>query len=95
MPSNETRFAPWFCSTCGYLMDAASGFTEDAVPTEGDVSSCLNCGGLHTLHGGARHKMTLAERAALPRETLRELTRLEIARRRAVKKDLSRRSGRA
>lgn len=40
-----THFRPWLCPHCGYTMDAAThAGLEDAVPREGDLSLCINCG---------------------------------------------------
>ncbi len=84
MATNETRFVPWLCSSCGYLMDAATGFMADAVPAESDVSLCLNCGTPYALHGGVWRTLTSEEWRAIPRDVRRQLALLEVARRLSV-----------
>jgi hypothetical protein len=88
-----TRFKPWLCGRCGYLMDAASGFTVDATPVPGDLSICLNCGESYTLAGGGWRKLTAAELAALLPEERRELALAQLAQARAGFPDLAKRGG--
>lgn len=92
----KTRFAPWMCSGCGYMMDAAShiGRTK-AKPRPGDVSLCLNCGTVYELRRGAWALMTPAERSNLPADLKLEVLQAEIARRSVVRKDLAQQGGRA
>ena len=36
------------CVSCGYAIDAASGvINSKAIPKEGDISICLNCGHIY------------------------------------------------
>lgn len=39
----ETRLFPTLCPHCGHLLDAATGFEDDAKPSPGDFSLCINC----------------------------------------------------
>lgn len=93
----DTLYKPWLCSTCGYKMDAASGFgdSEDAIPKSGDVSFCLNCGAAYMLRMGAWAAVSDAEYAGLELEVRRTLDRARAIRRRAITDDLSRSGGRA
>ncbi len=91
----ETRYAPWMCSACGYMMDAASHMTDNRTPKEGDLSLCMNCGALYTLHSGSWKAATLADLDHIPADLKREIIRLELARRKAIDRDLSKRGGRA
>ena len=83
------------CGACGYMMDAASAMRSDAVPDEGDLSICMNCGETYTLDAGRWRKSTAAELAGLSPETRRDLTEHQMARAAVPMPDLSRRGGRA
>lgn len=90
----ETRFQPWLCARCGYMMDAASPASpleRDISPGEGDISICLNCGAHYSLRAGKWAPLAPAERERLPAELKAELLRFEIARLAVVDRDLSKR----
>jgi hypothetical protein len=88
----KTRFPPWMCSGCGYMMDAASHLSQPNLkPSDGDMSLCLNCGTLYQLRRRAWALMTPAERNALPADIKLEVLQYEMARRSVVRADLSRR----
>ena len=91
----ETRYAPWMCSTCGYMMDAASHMTKNATPKENDLSICMNCGAPYVMRSGKWKATTLAELRNLPPDLKREIMRIEFARRLVIDHDLSKRGGRA
>lgn len=66
------------CTECGYVVDAVTG---PAIPREGDVSVCLNCGEIHLfgpglslvkLAPGARAEMEADESVELLVRTIRE-----------------------
>jgi hypothetical protein len=100
-PMKTTRYKPWMCSTCGYMMDAASATrisadgAADVTPTEGDVSLCLNCGTLYLLQDNKWRPPTAAEKAEFPADLKRTLFEHEMARQSVIDTDLSRRGGRA
>lgn len=76
-------------------MNAHSSFhNPDAVPSDGDISKCMNCGHEYVRHGDRWQPMTAAERAELEPEVLRELETLEYARIRSNLPDLTKRDGR-
>lgn len=90
------RERAWMCVVCGYTMDSASlPEKPGAVPTDGDVSLCLNCGAVYVREGDKWRPMTKAEKRALEPENREKIERYERARRRMVDVDLSRRGGRA
>ncbi len=91
---SETRYPPWLCHKCGYMMDAASHMREPVTPKEHDLSLCLNCGALYVLHSERWTPITPAERDGLDPELKRELTEMEIARQLTIDRDLSKRGGR-
>jgi hypothetical protein len=91
----ETRYPPWMCSTCGYMMDAASHMTKNVAPKEDDLSVCLNCGALYVMRSGKWKAATPDERGQIPDNLKREIMRIEIARRLVIDRDLSKRGGRA
>lgn len=93
--TETTRFPPWLCHKCGYLMDAASPMTGLAAPKENDLSLCLNCGALYVLHSERWTPITPAEREGLVPELRRELTGMEMVRQQTIDRDLSKRGGRA
>ena len=88
-----TRFAPWMCARCGYLMDAASATDGDAVPKQGDLSICINCGESYTLDHKRWRKLTPAEFAALAPGERRKLVLAQQVRAEAGFPDLARRGG--
>lgn len=83
------------CSACGYVVDAVG--TADGgpgTPSEGDIAGCLNCGALHTLHGGGVWlATTAAEIASLDEDFRRELALNEAVRRQMIRTDLTKRHG--
>ena len=95
-PSEVTRFRPWMCSRCGYLMDAtAPADGPPQRPEQGDISVCMNCGMPYTLKGDAWRLMTAAELGCLTMEERRELALAQLAQSRAGFPDLAKRGGRA
>lgn len=42
----ETQTEPTHCPYCGVEHDGATDFVGDAVPSPGDGSVCIQCGGL-------------------------------------------------
>jgi hypothetical protein len=46
-PGQSYATPPSLCLACGYYVDRASAVTGKGRPVEGDVTVCLNCGGLH------------------------------------------------
>lgn len=44
---------PWMCSSCGYVMDAATAVKGNAAPKDGDVSLCLRCAAIYERRSGA------------------------------------------
>jgi hypothetical protein len=96
MPDATTFFKPWMCSRCGYVMDAASALGENAVPAQGDVSICLNCGALYMLDDRRLWRaVTPADLAMLEPAFRREITTIQMVRSRAGIPDLATRGGRA
>jgi len=86
-----TRFQPWLCHRCGYMMDAASGVDNHAVPKEDDVSFCLNCATPYVLHDSRWALATDQERRDFPDEIKQILVRAQIAVAMAPWGDLSKR----
>ena len=94
----ETREAPWMCSGCGYVMDAATPTDPrgEAVPRDGSIALCINCGKRHIRHGTRWMPLTDAEWRSLSSEERKQLMMVELARQIAIRDDLSRgRGGRA
>lgn len=92
--SETTRFKPWMCWRCGYMMDAASHCDGKSVPVEDDVAMCMNCGALYVLHSGRWSGITELERAALTPRQQGELRRHETARRSVIRVNLANRDKR-
>ncbi len=91
-----TGFRPWMCLCCGYTMDSASSATkENAVPKEGDISVCLNCGALYALRAGAWAPLGALDMAALPADVRGLVERVQRLRKLVVLADLANRGGRA
>ncbi|MCV5754441.1 hypothetical protein OFN51_37160, partial [Escherichia coli] len=45
MTKRDTRLSDITCATCGYRLDAASEIGGgNAIPEDGNISVCLNCG---------------------------------------------------
>ena len=75
-----TRFEPWRCSNCGYLMDAATDASgKDAVPAEGDLSVCTDCAELHILHDNRWRPLTDDELIELPLEDKKHASAVQKA----------------
>ena len=90
-----TRNAPRMCSGCGYLtyvLGTADG-SAAPPPDDGDVAACLNCGALHTLHGGQWLATTAAEYASFDDEFRHGLAMNERARKRVIRVDLTKHRG--
>ena len=88
--TTTTEFPSWMCGRCGYLMDAADAAdNSDAVPVQGDLCLCMNCGAPYTLDGTAWRPLTAEERAALTPEERRGLEAAEHVRRLANLPDLT------
>jgi uncharacterized protein with PIN domain len=94
MGIRATRFAPWMCHVCGYVMDTASSLRGNSVPNENDLSICMNCGAPYELKGGKWREMTPDRIVELDVETRRNLTKHQMARIVAGLPDLSRRGQR-
>lgn len=56
-----TREKPWMCTTCGYVMDAATGVERNTVPKDGDVTLCLKCAAVYERRAGAWAPATTAD----------------------------------
>jgi NMD protein affecting ribosome stability and mRNA decay len=82
------------CFGCGYMMDAASG-NDNAVPHDGDVSICLNCGRDYILREARWVVLSLQEKEKLPaylrRVMLRRQQRLRFMKETLGMPDLTRR----
>lgn len=44
--SDTHRLSSHSCPRCGHTMDCASGLSGDRPPGPGDISLCINCGGI-------------------------------------------------
>jgi len=67
------------CWSCGYVADAASSARDErAVPKQGDLSICLNCGAAQVRDGERWRQMTDAELAGLSPEERRDLAEHQI-----------------
>lgn len=63
-----TTFFATTCPTCGYRMDAHSAVgTEDATPTDGNLSVCIACGSL-AIYASVLGTLTLRQPTAEERE---------------------------
>lgn len=90
------REQTWLCVRCGYAMDAFDCLQHpDAMPKDGDLSLCMNCGFEYVRHADRWQPMTAAERAALEPEDRRTLEEMQFVRSRVITEDLSKRDGRA
>lgn len=87
----------WMCTACGYHIDSSAPVDAgaDAVPVEGDLTKCLNCGRVHVRRGRCWQPISSGELDALPAETRGLLDRAEAARRRVIHRDLAKRGGTA
>ena len=74
-----TRYKEWLCFNCGYMCSAASSMLYDAVPGEGDISACINCGAVSILRDGKWVKPTEAEWAEVDREARRDIALHQLA----------------
>lgn len=92
-----TRFRPWMCLQCGYVTDAVSPADDGAdAPVQGDISMCLNCGGLYELKGETWQPLSELVYAGLPAELRELLVRQRRARAAVIRTDLAKgRGGRA
>lgn len=95
MTVTTTREPPWMCFLCGYLCDAVSPARRNvhAVPSEGSLALCLNCGHVHVRHGARWLAMTKAERDTLSDDERDELARSERTRASAPMPDLRKNQG--
>jgi hypothetical protein len=87
------RSTPWLCSHCGYMMDAASHIHGDdaAIPKDGDLCICINCGTPYTLDGDAWRRLTTTDLTSLTPVERRELELAQTARDFANLPDLTKR----
>jgi hypothetical protein len=49
------------CPSCGELLDAATSMLEDAVPSDGDINVCIQCGHIMVFENGQPRNLTDAE----------------------------------
>ena len=85
-----TERTPWLCSYCGYKMDLDTDPVGDKVPSEGAISICENCSGLHILHNNTWTPITEEEKRALPAEVKWKIQLIENAKRPLVQEALLR-----
>jgi hypothetical protein len=71
------RFKPWPCASCGYVMDAASDSTGNALPAEGDLSVCLQCAAPYLLESHKWRPLTDDELIEMSLEHKRVLSRVQ------------------
>jgi hypothetical protein len=45
----EIETEPWICSNCGYKINAMTATSDNAVPSEGSITICLNCAAVYEL----------------------------------------------
>ena len=89
-----TRGRTWMCWRCGYTVNAATHLGKEAKPPkDGDLSMCLNCGALYTMHAGAFKPATSMELASLDDATRSKIDRTLKVRSLVVTHDLSKRGG--
>jgi uncharacterized Fe-S cluster-containing MiaB family protein len=90
------RERPWLCSTCGYMMDAASSLRDEAaVPKEGDLSLCLNCTASYERRGKVWRALSVEDERDLPEGVRREILSHRVAQQMARLPALNARGGRA
>jgi hypothetical protein len=66
------------CAYCNKILDAATASDETATPSEGDLSVCIHCGGVHFFTKELTlRKMTVAEFKALPEGTQNEVRKFQ------------------
>lgn len=88
------REPPWLCFSCGYQLDATTGVEDRAaVPTEGSISICLNCGHLYERSDGKWRTAPPGLIDQLAPETRRSIQMAQAARRVVITEDLSKRGG--
>jgi hypothetical protein len=88
------RERAWMCANCGYAMDSASAIDGSAaVPNDGDISLCLNCGVLYVRQGIGWQQMSAAERRTLPLQTRLEISQARRARAAVIHEDVSKQRG--
>jgi hypothetical protein len=75
----ETRFKPWLCFACGHKCDAASSILGDHVPSEGDLSACINCTVPSILRNGTWTLARSEDLARLDPEERRDLLKHQWA----------------
>jgi hypothetical protein len=56
-----THLGPTPCPSCGELLDAVTSLYEEAMPSDGDVTLCFNCGHLMVFADGRPRNPTDAE----------------------------------
>lgn len=72
-----TREKPWMCTTCGYVMDAATGVERNIrCRRDGDVTLCLKCAAVYERRAGAWAPATAAEVEAWPAGVRRQIALL-------------------
>lgn len=92
----ETKVDPELCRSCGYLVSAVTGaFNEDAVPEEGDVTMCLNCGAPSQLRAGKWVAMTPGDVERLEPDMRAALCLAQESRRLVIREDLTARDRRS
>lgn len=73
------RLATDLCPSCGAVVDAVTSLTGPQ-PTEGDLSFCGYCGGLHQMGAGLRlEPFSAADFDALPADERANLLRVQRA----------------
>ena len=84
----------WECQKCGYLMDADScPMDDEAVPNNGDITLCLNCGELYVRRTNKWKPLTQKEFVKLPDAVKKEIIRYEAIRQIVVRENLAVKSG--
>lgn len=72
-----TREKMWMCSSCGYVMDAATNVTGgDEAPKEGDVTLCLECAAVYERRAGAWAPATAAKVVTWPTDVRQQIVLL-------------------
>jgi len=83
----ETKVDPELCRSCGYLVSA--------VPGEGDVTMCLNCGAPSQLRAGKWVAMTPGDVERLEPGMRSALRLAQESRRLVIREDLTARDRRS
>lgn len=73
-----TEMEPRPCLKCGALLNMATGFGHSSAPQDGDLTACLECGGVMQFSGNGFRLVDGFVRATMPPELLRKLTEMDL-----------------